>query len=167
MSYDYHEMAKWLLKDMPKTAHKVYISIPSFNYSMRHAFADEMKYATAYIPTPLEGMILVNLCAFSKALTYILASVDPQYMKIINCVADKKDFTIYISAEGGMLPRKDMAAISLVMKAAGFHLEYYNDRVSLTTPIRVRRMLALYERDPELLRNLITYDFIGFRKFEK
>ena len=167
MKYNYREMARWLLKDMPKSAHKVYISIPSLNYSLRHVFADEMKYATAYIPTPAEGMILVNLCAFSKALVYILASVDQQYMKIISSEIDKKNFTLYISAEGGMLPRDDMAAISVAMMEAGFQLEYYDDMVSLTAPLRERRILTVYERDPELLRSFITYDFIDFQKYEK
>ena len=166
MSFDYHSMARWLLKDLPKTEHKVYISIPSFNYSLRHVFEDEMKYATTYIPTPIDGMILVNLCAFSKAFTYILASIDEKYMKIVNCGVDKKNFYIYISAEGGMLPRGEMAAIAVAMKAAGFHLEYFDDRVALSTPLRVRQILALYERDPELLRSFITYDFIGFTKYE-
>ena len=167
MSYDYYELAHWLTKDLPKKSHKVYISIPSFNYSLRHVFADEMKYGTTYIPTPIEGMILINLCAFSKALTYILASVDEKYLKIINCTVDKDNFYLHISAEGGMLSRKDMAGVSLVMKSAGFRLEYFDDRVSLSTPLRVRQVLALYERDPELLRNFLTYDFIAYQKFKK
>ena len=65
-----------------------------------------------------------------------------------------------------MLPRGEMAAIAVAMKAAGFHLEYFDDRVALSTPLRVRQILALYERDPELLRSFITYDFIGFTKYE-
>lgn len=167
MSYEYHELARWLMKDLPKSAQKVYISIPSFNYSLRHVFADEMKYGTAYIPTPIEGMICINLCAFSKALTYILASVDEQYLKIINCTVDKNNFYIHISADGGMLSRRDMAGVSVVMRAAGFTLEYFEDRVTLSTPLRTRRILALYERDPELLRNFMIYDFVAYRKFKK
>lgn len=167
MSINYLEMGQWLLQGLPKKSHKVYISIASLNHSLRSVFADEMKYATTYIPIQHDGMILVNLCAFSKAFTYILSSIDEKYMKIVNCAVDKKNFTIYISADGGMLPRLEMAGVCVAMKAAGFQLEYYDDRVSLSTPLRVRNILALYERDPELLRNFLTYDFLSFERYKK
>jgi hypothetical protein len=58
-----------------------------------------------------------------------------------------------------------MAAISVVMREAGFQLEYYDDMVSLTAPLKERRILAVYERDPELLRSFMVYDFLSFKKF--
>ena len=160
MKENHFKVARDRTSDLSYKEPNTYVQARVFDDSLKKFFDEQERHGVAYFTSNCDGVLLINLSAFTKGLLMIFEAVKKGTPKTITAEYAEKMFTLTITIDGEPPTRRELAAISKVMFMAGFELSSYDNVIQLSTELSRRMILSLYQHEVNDIYGRLYLEFM-------
>lgn len=160
MKENHFKIVRDTTSDLSYREPNTYVQARVFDDSLKKFFDEQERHGVAYFPSDCDGVLLLNLSAFTKGLVMIFERIEKGTPKTITAKREDTAFTLTITIDGTPPKRRELAVISKVMYMAGFELSTYGNVIILSTEISRRMILSLYQHEVNDIYGRLYLDFM-------